>query len=201
MDFIQDTIRYLQQGGWIMVPLVVCSVVMWAMILDRIREFRVMSSGDISIQDSIRAIMGEPVDVSGGGMRATLLRGFLAERSGSPPIDRDILRQYVMRRSAGLDKNLALIAVLAAIAPLLGLLGTVLGMIETFQVISLFGTGNAKAMASGISIALVTTQTGLLVAIPGLFLSGMLIRRSRHMKTQLDEDVTVLDRAIKKMAT
>ena len=73
------------------------------------------------------------------------------------------------------------------VAPLMGLLGTVIGMIETFDVISLFGTGNAKAMAGGISVALVTTQSGLVVAIPGLFVSGFLARRSRRLESALDE--------------
>jgi biopolymer transport protein ExbB len=183
-----------------MIPLVVCSIVMWGMILDRIKTFREMTSDDLSIEEAIRAIRGERIDIEGNGLRKKLMRSFLAERSGIPDIDREVLRHCVMRQSSDLTRFLAKIAVLASIAPLLGLLGTVLGMIETFQVISLFGTGNAKAMASGISVALVTTQTGLLVAIPGLLLSGMLIRRSSHMRTRLDEDITVLDRAIKKMA-
>jgi biopolymer transport protein ExbB len=70
-------------------------------------------------------------------------------------------------------------------------------MIETFDVISLYGTGNAKAMAGGISVALVTTQTGLLIAIPGLFLSGTLARLARQLTTRLEETAAVLDRALK----
>jgi hypothetical protein len=62
--------------------------------------------------------------------------------------------------------------VLAAVAPLLGLLGTVTGMIATFDVLAVFGTGNAKAMAGGISEALITTQTGLLVALPDFTCKG-----------------------------
>lgn len=200
MEFFHDTVRYLQQGGWIMIPLVVSSIAMWGMILDRMRVFHGMSAGDISIQNAVRAVRGEGIEVTGGGLRASLVREFLRERSGNPALDREILRQCVMRRGNGLTRFLALIAVLASVAPLLGLLGTVLGMIETFDVISLFGTGNAKAMASGISVALVTTQTGLLVAIPGLFISGMLMRRSTRMRMRLEEDMTVLDRAIKNLA-
>jgi biopolymer transport protein ExbB len=63
----------------------------------------------------------------------------------------------------------------------LGLLGTVTGMIATFDVLSVFGTGNAKAMAGGISEALITTQTGLLVAIPGLYMKGFLDRRADNL--------------------
>jgi biopolymer transport protein ExbB len=72
-----------------------------------------------------------------------------------------------------------------AIAPLLGLLGTVTGMIATFDIMSVFGTGNAKAMAGGISEALITTQTGLLVAIPGLYMKGFLDRRARNLQQRI----------------
>jgi len=81
-----------------------------------------------------------------------------------------------------MDRYLSIIGVLAAMAPLLGLLGTVTGMMATFDVISMFGTGNARAMAGGISEALVTTQTGLLVAIPGLYMHGFLVKRSEKLK-------------------
>ena len=106
-----------------------------------------------------------------------------------------------MKRSIGftlieLLVVIAIIGILAAIAPLLGLLGTVLGMIETFDVIAMFGTGNARAMAGGISVALITTQTGLLVAIPGLLMSNRLGRMSSHLKTTLDEAVATLSRNI-----
>jgi biopolymer transport protein ExbB len=103
-----------------------------------------------------------------------------------------------MRQRRELSRFLAVIAVLAGIAPLLGLLGTVLGMIETFDVISIFGTGNAKAMAGGISVALITTQTGLMVAIPGLFLSGLLLRRASRLEIRLNEFTTILDRHIRR---
>jgi biopolymer transport protein ExbB len=104
-----------------------------------------------------------------------------------------------MEQQPTLEHFLAVIAVLASIAPLLGLLGTVLGMIETFDVIAIFGTGNAKALAGGISVALVTTQTGLLIAIPGLFVSGLLFRRSNRLKIQLDEITTILDRNLQNL--
>jgi len=105
-----------------------------------------------------------------------------------------------MRERAGLGKFLAMIGALVAVAPLLGLLGTVLGMIETFQVISVFGTGNANAMANGISIALITTEAGLLVAVPGLLISGVLLQQSMRLETQLQEDVVILTRIIRRPA-
>ena len=157
-----------------------------------------MSAGDISIDQAVRAVRGEAVEVKGQGLRARLVGGFLENRSGYPDIDRYVLRQVSMKMDRDLSKFLAVIAVLAAVAPIMGLLGTVLGMIETFEVISLFGTGNAKALASGVSVALVTTQTGLLIAIPGLFLSGMLWRQQKRLKTTLEESATILERIVRK---
>ncbi|MCB1182373.1 MotA/TolQ/ExbB proton channel family protein [bacterium] len=130
------------------------------------------------------------------GLRATLVREFLAERTGDRDLDRDILGHCALRLGRELDEHRATIAVLAAVAPLLGLLGTVLGMIETFDVIALFGTGNSRALASGISVALITTQTGLLVAIPGLLMSNRLGRAAEQLHTGLEETHAALERCL-----
>jgi biopolymer transport protein ExbB len=195
--FIEKAFGYFIQGGWIMFPIAAVSIAMWAMIIDRFRAFGRMTSGDISIHEAIAGIR-DPREVSGvgGGLRAGLVASFASEMSGDPELDREILGHCSMRQRQRLGRHLTIIAVMAGIAPLLGLLGTVLGMIETFEVIALFGTGNAKAMAGGISVALVTTQTGLLVAIPGLFLSGVLSRRARHLGVQLDEVTMILGRIV-----
>ena len=85
------------------------------------------------------------------------------------------------------EKNLSTIKLLAAVAPLLGLLGTVIGMIETFQAITLFGTGDPKLMADGISQALVTTMLGLITAVPLLFVHNQLDTRSREIIQIIEE--------------
>jgi biopolymer transport protein ExbB len=197
MELLHNSYEYLLQGGKVMIPLSICSLVMWVLILERIYTYRSLQHNDITSALALKAVKGEQVDLHSKGLKTTLVREFLKARTGISAIDRDVLRQQVSAFRRGLKRFLAEIAVLAAVAPILGLLGTVLGMIETFNVISLFGTGNAKAMAGGISVALVTTQTGLLIAIPGLFLSGWLYRRSRRLMTRLEEVATFLDRAIK----
>jgi len=103
-----------------------------------------------------------------------------------------ILDEAITREIPFLEKGLSMIKLLAAVAPLLGLLGTVTGMIATFQSISLFGTGDPKLMASGISQALVTTMLGLCVAIPLLFLHSLLVSRSRTLVQILDEQTAGL---------
>jgi len=103
-----------------------------------------------------------------------------------------ILDEAITREIPVLENGLSMIKLLAAVAPLLGLLGTVTGMIATFQSISLFGTGDPKLMASGISQALVTTMLGLYVAIPLLFLHSLVSSRSRVLVQILDEQTAGL---------
>ena len=97
------------------------------------------------------------------------------------------LEDILAKASPPLDKNLSVIKLLAAVAPLLGLLGTVIGMIETFQAITLFGTGDPKLMAGGISQALVTTMLGLIAAVPLLFVHNLLDSRSRAISQIYEE--------------
>ncbi len=97
------------------------------------------------------------------------------------------LDEAVLAEIPALERGNGLIKLLAATSPLLGLLGTVTGMILTFQAISLFGTGDPKLMAGGISQALVTTVLGLVVAIPLLFGHSLINALSRSMIQRLDE--------------
>jgi biopolymer transport protein ExbB len=97
------------------------------------------------------------------------------------------LDEAVLAEMPALERGNGVIKLLAATSPLLGLLGTVTGMILTFQAISLFGTGDPKLMAGGISQALVTTVLGLVVAIPLLFSHSVIAYMSRAMIQRLDE--------------
>jgi biopolymer transport protein ExbB len=97
------------------------------------------------------------------------------------------LDEAVLKDVPRLERGLPSIKVLAAVAPLLGLLGTVTGMIKTFQAITLFGTGDPKLMAGGISEALVTTVEGLVTAIPLVLLHSLLTGRSNRLVQILDE--------------
>jgi biopolymer transport protein ExbB len=102
------------------------------------------------------------------------------------------LSEGILAEVPGLTRNITLIQVISVVAPLLGLLGTVIGMILTFQAITLFGTGDPKTMASGISIALMTTVEGLVVAIPMVLLHSLVNARSKSIIHVLDEQVAGL---------
>jgi len=97
------------------------------------------------------------------------------------------LDEAILKEVPPLERGLSAIKIIAAVAPLLGLLGTVTGMIVTFQAITLLGTGDPKLMAGGISMALVTTVQGLCVAIPLVLLHGWLAGKSADLVQVLDE--------------
>jgi len=196
MDMIIKTYDYLLPGGIVMIPIIFTSLWLWALIIERLFYLRRMRKGDVSLKEVVEIVQGQHLPVSSDGLRARIVTRFLKERTGQGDLDRNIINQCIMEERRPLRRNLSVVAVLAGIAPLLGLLGTVTGMITTFNVISIFGTGNARAMAGGISEALITTQSGLLVAIPGLFMSNFLVRRVAWLENSLDELVMTLKRYV-----
>ncbi|MEI6893910.1 MAG: MotA/TolQ/ExbB proton channel family protein [Colwellia sp.] len=119
----------------------------------------------------------------------------------NPDLDTETLElrlsESILRELPKLSSKLTLIKIISVVAPLIGLLGTVTGMINTFQAITLFGTGDPKLMAGGISQALVTTVLGLVVAIPMVFIFAYLNGRSRGIVNILQQESTgiIADRA------
>lgn len=113
----------------------------------------------------------------------------VASGGGAMPVDllERKLDEAVLRETPLLERYQGIIKVIAGVAPLMGLLGTVVGMIRTFQTITLFGSGDPKLMADGISQALVTTVEGLVVAIPLVFLHALITDRSREVIEILEE--------------
>jgi len=99
----------------------------------------------------------------------------------------DIISEQILHESAHLNRFGAFIIVIAAVAPLLGLLGTVTGMIATFDIITEFGTGDPKLLSGGISIALVTTEVGLAVAIPALIFGNLLSGWAESIKDDMEK--------------
>ena len=97
------------------------------------------------------------------------------------------LEEAVLKERPAIESGLNLLKIIAAVAPLLGLLGTVTGMIITFQAITIFGAGDPKAMAGGISGALVTTVLGLVVAIPTVLMHTLVNGRAKRVLHILEE--------------
>lgn len=201
VDFWFRLTDYMQAGGLVMWPLCSLSLIMWLLIFERLVFIGRLYRNPMSFKEAKACLEMNRMVTANGGVVARLVADFLSRRGGNPSLDVRIVRETVRSLNRSLEDRLAIIGVLAAVAPLLGLLGTVIGMITTFDVLAIFGTGNAKAMAGGISAALITTQTGLLVAIPGLYMKNFLERRTRNLAKRLTRAGLYLQRQLELQVT
>ena len=173
-EHVIDSLDYLHQGGAIIIPLILASVWMWSLIVKKmlvIYRFRK--------RFGIRGLETKKFP-------KPIAKQFESQKTDNPEINKKLLGTIVNRMQMDLERHINTVFILASVAPLLGLLGTVTGMISTFDAISRFGTTNARAFAAGISEALITTQLGLVVAVPGLFMGHFLRRRTDKLIGWLD---------------
>jgi biopolymer transport protein ExbB len=153
---------FMSAGGPVMAPLAVVSLAMWLLIIDRLLFFRRLNRKNMSFQEAWEHVRDNrpPDGRRYKGVTVHLVSVYLNRRTMNGGLDRFILDEVIQAMAGCLKSHLAVIGVLAAIAPLLGLLGTVLGMIGAFDILAVFGAGNVKAMAGSISEAMITTETG-----------------------------------------
>ncbi|MBU0484676.1 MAG: MotA/TolQ/ExbB proton channel family protein [Proteobacteria bacterium] len=186
MNFsVLELYDFLAKGGPVMVPLIGISLWMWVLIFERSIVFWMLKR---PVDNKAASNLPMLKNIAASRKIEERLINAIAQngcKDGIP--DPSLADAYIKKEKNMLRRNLSTINILAAIAPLLGLLGTVVGMVATFDVISAFGTGNANAMAGGISTALITTQSGLLVAVPGLFMGAFLSRTAQGIAAGLDD--------------
>jgi biopolymer transport protein ExbB len=197
MELIYNAVAYFQQGGPIMAPIVLLSVLIWGLILERLVFFHRLEKADCGENNISLELNGHSLPPAAAtGLCAPVIRELIRHGSGEAKLDQRILERYALRQKNRLQRSSAVLAALSTAAPLFGLFGTVSGMINTFEAITFFGTGNAKALAAGISEALITTQSGLLVGIPGLFMARLIRQRVRRLNNRLDETVMAARRCL-----
>jgi len=121
------------------------------------------------------------------GIMGEMLTAGVENHKADPSLLEDIMLSIILRNRSYMERFLSFIAITAAAAPLLGLLGTVVGMIKTFALITVFGTGDPKALSSGISEALITTELGLMVAIPALLIHAICTRIVRTRVSTMEQ--------------
>lgn len=191
----------VQAGGWLMLPIILCSIIAIAIISER---FWTLSPNRISpknlLADTWTRIKNNEFDSntlrelrSSSPLGQILAAGIINAKAG-----RDIMTESIEQAAShvvhDLERYLSTLGTIAAITPLLGLLGTVLGMIKVFSEIMVSGTGNANVLAGGISEALITTAAGLAVAIPSLMFYRMFIRRVESLVVDLErESIKLVD--------
>ena len=183
----------LQSGGVLMVPLAACSVLALWVILDRawhLRARHVITPEIVAAIDDIVA----PADLARA--RATCDRhpgpfaaivGLALDHRGLPRAElRERIEDQGRQEVAALERGLGLLETVAAIAPLLGLLGTVFGMIDVFEVVSQQGAGQAQSLAGGIGVALITTAAGLSIGIPALVAYNYFVGKAERLVLDIE---------------
>ena len=170
-----------------MAPILLTSLIMWSLILMKLMEIGGVIRHQAGVRETISMVRDGVSPKAAVTPLAQVAVHFMEQMTVDRKINQELLSVLVSKQKDRLSKNINSIYVLASIAPLLGLLGTVGGMIATFDAIAIYGTGNARAMAQGISAALITTQSGLFVSIPGLFMASFLHRRIGRITFRLDK--------------
>lgn len=182
------------QGGPLMYPIVGCSIIGWAIFMERVFAFYKTKKQLRSLYARILGCLKQS-DVPGAaklceGRNSALARilHVILKNNARQRNDLKSLAEEVGEREAvSLQRYLGLLGTIANITPLLGLLGTVLGMIEAFDVISREGVGSPATLGSGISQALITTAAGLTVAVPMILIHRYLLSRSDRLVLELEE--------------
>jgi biopolymer transport protein ExbB len=184
----------IQRGGWVMYPLVLASLAALGLTLERlwvVRRERVMPrSFLVSVSGLLDSRQYDQVAfISGGEGNAAARLVSLALKMGGRRRSqfKDSLEEAGRREAQELTAHLGVLNLVATVSPLLGLLGTVSGMIRAFNSIAAEGVGNPGLLAGGISEALLTTAAGLCVAIPTLVVHRVLLSRAESLIGELEE--------------
>lgn len=190
----ESLIEHIGKGGIWMYPILAFAFValaVGAFKLLELSKYKLLPKGIVyEVLDKLRAgdrAGAEQVAKSHSGAESEMLvKGIKNVHMPKELLD-EVLFETLLEEKPKLERGLSFITVTAAVAPLLGLLGTVTGMINTFKAITLFGTGDAKSLSSGISEALITTEWGLIVAIPALLLGSYLSRKANGMLSRMEK--------------
>ena len=172
-------VERIQQGGTIGYIIIALGVIGLLIALWRLFALLQISAG-------MRRQLSDKLAAKDDNALGRVMIASLGDRTDAELLEAR-LDEAVLRELPAIERGQSIIKLLAGIAPLMGLLGTVTGMIATFQAITAFGSGDAKLMAAGISQALITTVLGLIVAVPLLLLHSWVASRSRELVHILDE--------------
>jgi len=195
----------LSAGGVVMIPLALVAILAIILILERFHYLRrhgrqrgpfaesVFTACHVGDFDKALALTKNQ-----SGVVPRVFNCCLAQRLRGAAVMEDSVQEAILHELPGLERFLSAIGILAGVAPLLGLLGTVTGMIATFNAITVFGSGQPRLMAGGISEALLTTAAGLIIAIPILFVHSILSSRVEGLIADMERFSATLINLIKK---
>lgn len=189
----------VKSGGWLMLPIILCSISVAAICIER---YLALNTEKVAPKNLLAQVWGwiKNSQLDPGKLRdlknSSPLGRILAAGLSNSHHGRDVMKESIQEAAShvihDLERYLNTLGTIAAIAPLLGLLGTVIGMIKVFTAIMLQGTGNAGVLAGGISEALITTASGLSVAIPALIMHRYYLRRIDGIVITMEQETIKL---------
>jgi biopolymer transport protein ExbB len=186
-------------GGWLMVPIVFCSIAVLAISAER---YWSLNPAKIAPRHLLAQVWGwiKNNQLDAGKLKelkqssplGEILSAGLSNSRNGREVMKDSIQEAANKVIHEMERFIAVLGTIAAIAPLLGLLGTVFGMIEVFNAIMIKGSGNAGVLAGGISQALITTAAGLCVAIPAMIFHRFFQRRIDALVVTMEEEAVKL---------
>lgn len=189
----------INEAGWLMWPIIMCSFVSFAIIVER---FWALRSSQIIPKHLVAQVWGwvknnqldakKINNIKAGSPLGKVLAAGLVNTKHGRDIMKESIEEVASHEVHEMERYLSVLGSIAAISPLLGLLGTVFGMIKVFTAIVLQGTGNVTVLAGGISEALLTTAAGLCVAIPSLFFHRFFTRRIEEISVFMEQEAIKL---------
>lgn len=192
-------LEIIQSGGWMMIPIIISSILALAITVER---FWTLRAEQIAPKDLLAKVWGwmknNQLDSSrikelraSSPLGRVLAAGLMNSRHGRT-IMKESIEEVASHEIHDMERYLNALGTIAAVAPLMGLLGTVIGMIKVFSEIVIAGTGQANLLAGGISEALITTAAGMVVAIPALIAHRMLQRRVDEVVVFMEQEAIKL---------
>ncbi|SMF31058.1 biopolymer transport protein ExbB [Alteromonadaceae bacterium Bs31] len=189
----------LSSGGWLMFPIILCSIAVIAISIER---YWTLNPGKIAPRHQLGQLWSwiQQNQLDSEKLkelrRSSSLGRILAAGLSNSRHGRDVMKDSIEEAASQvvheLERYLGALGTIAAIAPLLGLLGTVIGMIKVFTALNLEGAGNAAVLAGGISEALITTAAGLCVAIPAMIAHRFYVRRVDTLVVTMEQEAVKL---------
>ncbi len=159
---------FMDMGGPVLYWIAVLALVLWTFLFERLLYL------GFSHRRAVRAAIDR----------------WMARKDRKSWYAHQIRERLISETAARLEKNLPIIKALVMLCPLMGLLGTVTGMIEVFEVMSISGSGNPRSLAAGVSKATIPTMAGMVVALSGLFLNTWLQRKAQISREEIGERMT-----------
>lgn len=187
-------IELLQQGGIVMYPLLLCSVVSLAIVIEKLITLRRKRVIVPEVERVVSALtsaedvsLAQTVCRQHSGPYAAIMQVGLQNHQMQATALKEELANHGRRQVRSLERGLGVLETVAAVSPILGLLGTVVGMIKVFKIISIQGVGEASALSGGISEALITTAAGLTVAIPALVFYNYFSLKAENLVHEIED--------------